>query len=381
MKRPFKSFAILLLIGGCASSVPLARRVPGVAFTRRTPSTIPSTTPSTQPAASIPTVDLRGSPRELGLAHGRMLGPQIKILQDNYLDVMLADPKVKMVALASASMFELRMTDDQREEITALSEASGMDRKMCLLAQCFLDLRSSMGCSTVSFPGSASPDGVPRMGRNLDFPSLDIADKMSALIVMHPTGKNAFAAVSWPGLIGVLSGMNEHGLCLANMEIRRAMRFPQAMPYTLLYRTILEQCANVDEAIALLQNTPRQSANNLMLMDASGKRAVVEITPEQIIVRRGEPDAALISTNHQRGQDTTSTGLCWRYDLLNKTSGGEFGSIDVPQIEAMLKSAQQNNYTIQSMIFEPSTRTIYLATGKRAADQKFEKIEFFRDAR
>ena len=53
-----------------------------------------------------------------------------------------------------------------------------------------------------------------------------------------------------------------------------------AMPYALLYRTVLERCKTVEEAIALLETTPRQTANNLMLMDATGNRAVVEITPE-----------------------------------------------------------------------------------------------------
>ena len=65
--------------------------------------------------------------------------------------------------------------------------------------------------------------------------------------------------------------MNEYGLCLANMEVDRQMRPPMAMPYTLLYRTVLEQCRTVDEAIDLLKRTPRQSANNLMLMDARGE--------------------------------------------------------------------------------------------------------------
>ena len=54
------------------------------------------------------------------------------------------------------------------------------------------------------------------------------------------------------------------------------------MPYTLLYRSVLEQCRTIDEAIAFLRNTPRQTANNLMLMDATGNRAVVEITPDNL---------------------------------------------------------------------------------------------------
>ena len=95
--------------------------------------------------------------------------------------------------------------------------------------------------------------------------------------------------------------------------------------------------ASVDEAIALLEKTPRQTPNNLMLMDAKGARAVVEITPEKIVARRGKDDAALISTNHQRGEDQDKPGLCRRYDALHDASIADFGRIDVEHIVAMLK--------------------------------------------
>jgi isopenicillin-N N-acyltransferase like protein len=380
------SAVFLTALSGCATIAPVpmpSQRAPGIVPIHASAQL--ASQPASQPAIvrvaatrpTIPIVELSGSPREIGLAHGKQLSEQIHVLQDKYLNVMLADPKARMVAMYSATTFEKYMTPDQREEITALAEGSGVDRQSILLAQCFLDLRSSVACSTISFPAEASRDGVPRMGRNLDFPSLDVADKMSALLIVRPTGRNAFAAVSWPGLIGVLSGMNEKGLCLANMEIARPMRFPTAMPYTLLYRTILENCTTVDDAIALLEKAPRQTSNNLMLMDAAGNRAVIEITPEQIAVRRGTDGAALISTNHQRGQDTGTAGYCWRYDLLHARSAQQFGDIGVAQIEAMLKAAQQADWTIQSMVFEPSTRTIYLATGKRAADHAFERIQLF----
>jgi predicted choloylglycine hydrolase len=105
---------------------------------------------------------------------------------------------------------------------------------------------------------------------------------------------------AWPGMIGVLSGMNEKGVCLANMEVKRNPRWPNALPYTLLYRSVLEQCSTLDGAISLLQKSPRQTANNLMLIDADGNRAVAEITPEAVHVRRAPANQALVCTNHQR---------------------------------------------------------------------------------
>ena len=176
-------------------------------------------------------------------------------------------------------------------------------------------------------------------------------------------------------MIGAVSGMNEHGLALANMEVPRNPEPPHAMPYALLYREVLERCKTVTEAIAMLDKTPRQTANNLMLMDAVGDRAVVEMTPEKITIRRALSDSALISTNHQRGEDADKPGLCTRYDYLHDTSREQFGKIDLPELQTMLRHVEQHDMTLQSMIFEPANRVIYLSTGMNAADGEMRKID------
>ncbi|MEO6567281.1 MAG: C45 family peptidase [Opitutaceae bacterium] len=329
---------------------------------------------SAQTQSPVPVIDLRGDGIEIGKAYASALGPQVKSLQ-GYLDHYLRDDRQRTAALAAAMLFKTTLPQTYRDELAAMAVAIPLDEKRLMLAQCFLDLTPMTACSTVTLPADASPDGVARFGRNLDFPSFNVVDKGTAVLVYHPAGKNAFAAITWPGLIGVLSGMNEHGLSLANMEVTRSMRFPVAMPYTLLYRKILEDCKSVDEAIALLQKTARQTANNLMLMDADGHRAVVEITPTTVTVRRGTEDSALISTNHQRGKEADAAGRCDRYDYLHDTSRADFGKIDVPRIESMLDHVAQGNMTLQSMVFEPANRVIYLSRGKNATKQPYEKID------
>ncbi len=324
--------------------------------------------------SSIPIIELRGDGNEIGAEYAKELGPQIKSLQ-GYLDRYLKNDTERAKAMAAAVFFEATLPQRYRDEVASMANAIPLDEKKLMLAQCFLDLTPMTACSTITLPAGASPDGVARFGRNLDFPSFNMVDKSTVVLVFHPKGKNAFAAITWPGLIGVLSGMNEHGLCLANMEVTRGMRFPSAMPYSLLYRKILEDCKTVDEAIALLQKTPRQTANNLMLMDAAGNRAVAEITPTSVTVRRGVDNAALISTNHQRAQDADTQGRCDRYDYLHDTAKSEFGKIGTDRIKSMLDHVSQGNMTLQSMIFEPANRVIYLARGTNATKGIYEKIE------
>lgn len=327
-----------------------------------------------QPAAAAPPpiIVLSGDSAELGTEHGQQLAERIRFLHDNYLKVFItADDR----ALSAAAAFESFVTPEHRDEIAALAQATGIEPQQMMLAQCFLDLSAINACSTMTLPGEAAPDGVPRFARNLDFPGLNVADQNTVVLIFRPRDRYAFAAVSWPGLVGVLSGMNEHGLTLANMELTRKPRQPGAMPYSLLYRTLLERCRTVAEAIALLEQTPRQTANNLMLMDASGDRALVEITPARIAVRRADLEHALISTNHQRGQEGSAPGFCRRYDAMLDLSQEQFGDLGVKQLQAMLGRVAQGDMTLQSMVFEPSNRVIYLATGANAPTHPFHRID------
>ena len=324
----------------------------------------------------LPVIEMAGTGEEMGVAHGRQLGDTIRDLHAKYLKAYFSSEGQRFLAMTAAATFEKHVAPEHLEEIRSLAKSSGVDPRQMLLAHCFLDLSPMTACSTVTLPASASPDGVARFGRNLDFPSFNVADKLSVVQVYRPADdRYAFMAVGWPGLAGVLSGMNEHGLALANMEVTRGRRLPAAMPYILLYRTLLERCRTTDEAVALLEKTPRQSANNLMVMDAAGSRAVVEITPEAIHVRRAPDDQPLISTNHQRGDDCTTSGMCDRFDCLLGECSGKQGKIDVKTLESMLADSSQGKMTLQSMVFEPSNRVMYLSTGKDAARKTFYRLD------
>jgi predicted choloylglycine hydrolase len=354
---------VFLLLGwvvGCASSVPLSRHIAAAP--------VPDPFPT-------PVVVLHGSAEQLGQQQANRLSDSIHLLYDKYLMVFVGPPLRRYLALGAADLFEAKLRPEHQAEVHALALATGIDERETMLGQCFLDLAQLSACSTIALPAGASPDHVARFGRNLDFVSLNIADRYSTVFVVRPDdGRYAYASIGWPGMIGVLSGMNEHGLCLASMEVPRTMRLPTAMPYTLLYRTVLERCRSVPEAVQLLQTTPRQTANNLMLMDAAGTRAVVEITPQSIHVRWGTDGSALISTNHQRDQDADTPGRCNRYDYLHDQSKQSFGEIEEPDIQSMLRHVG-NHGTMQSMVFEPANRVLYLATGTSAATHAYHRLD------
>lgn len=368
-----KQYGLCLIIWAAFVSAGCSRSPQAIEATAAQPAS--ATVAPALPPYRGPLVELRGTAEQIGTEHGIELGPQIQLLHEQYLNVYLRNTARRMVALAAARMFESYFPPDDLTEVEAMARQTQMDEREAVLAQCFLDLSPMVACSTIALPAAAAPDHVARFGRNLDFPSLNVADKYSTVFIYHPAGRYSFAAIGWPGMVGVLSGMNEHGLSLANMEIRRLPRLPAAMPYTLLYRQVLERCRTVAEAIDLIERTPRQTSNNLMLMDATGDRAVAEITPQSVTVRRAPDTEPLISTNHQRGTDCDTTGRCRRYDYLHAEGERAFGSIDLEKLHSMLAHVAQGKETLQSMVFEPSNRVIYLATGANAASGTFYRID------
>ncbi len=77
------------------------------------------------------------------------------------------------------------------------------------------------------------------------------------VVICKPKGKNAFASVNLPGLVGVCSGMNDKGLAIAVLDIpETADGSPRlnlsAVPMILSFRRILEECSTVEEAEAIL---------------------------------------------------------------------------------------------------------------------------------
>ncbi len=333
------------------------------------------TPPGAGAQPGIPIIELRGDAGALGRQHGERLGREIRALHEAYLKGFFASPAQYDAALQVASVFANFMRPEHKAEMFALADTTNIEPNAALLANSFLDLTPMTACSTIALPARAAPDDVARFGRTLDFDSLGVADAETVVLVFHPKDRYAFAAVTWPGLIGALSGMNEHGLTLANMEVSREGSIPHAMPYMLLYRTVLERCRTVDEAIALLGKTGRQTANNLMLMDAKGNRAVVEITPARITVRRAPESAALISTNHQRGRDLDTPGRCDRFDRLHDAAADGFGRIDLRRMQQLLDRVSDGDRTLQAMIFEPANRVIHLAAGSHATRQAYQRID------
>jgi isopenicillin-N N-acyltransferase like protein len=322
-----------------------------------------------------------GTPEEIGRRVGKNFREEIAFLFKGYFETYTDDPELRDKFIENAKLLSKYLSDDERAELRGLAEGTGLDFGKVLIVHTFLDAIRLVNCSTFVLQPPATKNDTVIFGRNLDFPGRGIAHRHSMVMVYRPTGKYAFASVTWPGMAGVLSGMNEHGLALAVMNVYNKKDTAQGVPYVLLFRRVLENCRTFDEAKKLLETTDRTCGNNLMVVDATGKCGVFELDHEQCVVR--EPaEGAVIATNHWRLDPRNESQTCPRWFRLDQLEKTWHGKIGMNEAKKMLQAVPQGELTLQSMIFLPKDRELYLAVGELPATKgRFRKVEgLFRES-
>jgi predicted choloylglycine hydrolase len=315
----------------------------------------------------IPIIHLYGSHQEMGRQYGTLLKPNLAALLDGYLPKLLRTDERRKKVLALAKEMEKHIPAGYRAETKALAAAAGIPYDDVLLANTVFDLRSELYCSSLVAVGKRSGDGKPIFGRNLDFFPLGIADRHSCVIVFHPDAGRPVAAIGFPGLVGIYSGMNDAGLSAgANMVFRRGYR-TDAPPYAMVFRTALARSKTTAEALQIVRETRRSTSNNLMLCDAEGDAALAELDPKETAVRRPEK-GVVYSTNHFRSAELRQAWPCWRVAMIQRMLA-RAGRIDEPWIRRMLRAVGQKRLTMHSMIFRPASVELVLAIGKTPATQ------------
>jgi isopenicillin-N N-acyltransferase like protein len=320
----------------------------------------------------LPVLIVAGTPEEMGRQTAVLTGDAIKKLADYPRKlVQRSGGKIgkeqleKCVAMGKALLPQL--SADHRAEMRAALRQLGGDGDFGILGNTLPDVwRGGFACSSIVVEAAHSASGGPLFGRNLDFPTLGMLTKYSLVTVHRPKGKHAFVSIGFPGMFGVLSGMNDAGLSVAVHEVllsrdRGSLFNPKGEPYTFCFRRILEECSTVAEAEKLLRAAKRTTLLNLSVCDPKND-AVFEVTPKSVAVRHSSR-GILACTNHFRTPDLAVPilTLCGRYQRLKQArDAGELGIADVAK---KLDEVSMPRLTVQTMIFEPATLKLHLAIG------------------
>jgi len=254
----------------------------------------------------IQTIDLAGSPYELGAGLSRTLAKDTARLSKFRRFVAQENTQVKSLPIyteqASNKVFALlkQRFPGITEWVEGMASKLGIPAKELFLfsiggyfsdmAHAF-DLRRD-GCSTFSLSHS---DQGPIIAKNRD--SKSAYGPWQVAVRVRPQKGFGYLSMTTYGVPGVnSSGMNEHGLAVADTHVPSSDIGP-GLPRFALTEKILTQCTRVDEALGMIMKEPLMGRGNLVLADAQGALGVAELGHRRRAVRSCT-SGYLINTNH-----------------------------------------------------------------------------------
>lgn len=319
--------------------------------------------------SGIPVVTVSGKPAEIGeqLADLVVKGTSDPV---DLMERFLADNKLKgalPLVKVQAARLKGGIPADHLAEMEAMAKKSGHDLALLITANTIYDLSSGMGCSTLIAEKDRSATGGVLFGRLFDWtPTKGLAER-TAVVVVKPEKKHAFAMITITPITGVVSGMNDAGLSVTINEIRLSGSKDKAefdwsgVPTLLAFRRVLEECTTVTEAEKLLKGMKRTTAACMTIADEKGG-AVFEITPKSVEVRSANHGVCCCCNDFRTDALATKANPCIRLEKLLKAEGTA-DKLSVDDVFDRLDQVNQGKKTMQAMVFEPGKKVLHLKVG------------------
>lgn len=316
-------------------------------------------------------LSLWGTPRERGFAHGWLLADDLREgaqhdfgkLLGPFLPIYEAWTRKSIVPKFLFAPEEIEELEGILEGIVARYGEAGLHLEALGRKVDLLDLKAintfgdwyGLGCSSLALWGRHTTDGDPLVGRNFDFPAFElVAGRQTIVVRAAADGRLGSVTLAHPGSIGVLSGMNEHGVFASIHDVPVVPGAEQSaranVPRLLAMRRLLERVHGerpIDQARQALEAWPTMYGNNIMVVapkEAAGVpfAAVFEYDGREQIdggatTRVADEDAGLSAddlcpvlccTNdhlEREGRVAYSKESCWRYPRLVRSASDAEG--------------------------------------------------------
>jgi isopenicillin-N N-acyltransferase like protein len=262
---------------------------------------------------------LAGTPEQIGYAHSRLFYREMVdnegiLLGEFRHTVSFAPARWVLLDLAQLRYHDVDrgFSDARRREIAAGARGFSPDPYASLfptyqrfsylnaLYDIALSFEKSplIGCTTFTFAPEAGSHGL--LARAFDFDVNDVFDRGKAVFFVREQGKIPFASVAWPGLVGVVSGMNGEGLALVVHGGRAGEPRSIGEPVVHALRRVLQTAKTVDEAARAFAEKDPMVSHIVIASDASGKSIAIERIPGAPPFVRELPRRAVV-TNHFYG--------------------------------------------------------------------------------
>jgi len=266
---------------------------------------------------------LAGSPEEIGAAHATLLREGMvaneEIMWAGFREVIPFTPARTLLFDLGRWRYrdvEAGFPEARRREIAAQARAFDPDpfavhmpgySRMVFLHSLYdiaigFEHSPLLGCTAFGLGPALTADGHALFARAFDFEAADVFDRDKVVFVVREDGALPYASVAWPGLGGVLTGMNAEGVALSVNGGRAREPSTRGVPVALSLRAVLAEARSTEEAALLLSRQEVMVSHIVFVGDAKGDFAVVERAPgEAAHVRRSGGEGRIAVTNHFDG--------------------------------------------------------------------------------
>jgi isopenicillin-N N-acyltransferase-like protein len=249
------------------------------------------------------------------------------------------------------------------------------------------DKNMTVGCTAFGVWGTKSSDSTLLIGRNFDFYVGDEFAENKLINFIKPKNGYKLMMISWAGMIGTVSGMNEKGLTVTINAAKSEIPVSAATPISLVAREILQYAKNMDEAFAIAKKRKTFVSESILvgsLMD--NRAATIEKTPSKtelydpafinsiVCANHYQSDAFLKEAINVENIEKSSSNYRFKHltALLNQSE-----TIDVPTAAAILRNQKgMDNKDIgmgnekalnqliahHSVIFKPAKLQVWIST-------------------
>jgi len=157
-----------------------------------------------------------------------------------------------------------------------------------------------VGCTSFAAWGKHTDDGEMLIGRNFDFYVGEEFAQEKLIAFFNPENGYKHAIVTWPGMVGAVSGMNEKGLTVTINAGKSSIPLKAKTPISLLTREILQYASNIEEAIEISKKREVFVSESMMIGSAQDKNAVlIEVSPQKFGVYQLDSSSdLLVCSNH-----------------------------------------------------------------------------------
>ncbi len=164
------------------------------------------------------------------------------------------------------------------------------------------DKNMAVGCTSFGAWGDKTSDSTLLIGRNFDFYAGDAFAENKIINFIKPKSGYRLMMVSWAGMIGTLSGMNEKGLTVTINASKSEIPTSAATPISLVAREILQYAKNIQEAFEIAKKRKVFVSESILIGSVEDNRtATIEKTPSRTELFISGNSDYIICANHYQG--------------------------------------------------------------------------------